>query len=73
MARTKAALPPGSRLTDYISLLFSTRGERKCVRGASIRGARSLARGGVFDHTLSTTSERNEVVARLWRAFAVRW
>ncbi len=33
---------------------FSPRGERKCVRGASIRGGRRLARGGVLDCPSST-------------------
>jgi hypothetical protein len=28
---------------------FSPRGEAKCVRGLSVRGARRLARGGVLE------------------------
>ena len=44
---------------------FSRRGERKCVRSASIRGGRWLARGGVLESPVSTTIERNEVVAHL--------
>ena len=55
-----------SRRFRLSSLLFSPRGEQKCVRGASIRGARRLAPlalsdRGVLGSTLSTTSERNEV------------
>ena len=53
---------------------FSRRGERKCVRGASIRGGRwVVARGGVLESPLSTMSERNEIEAHLSHAFAVRW
>ena len=62
-----------AELTKRARPHFSPRGERKCVRGPSIRGARRLARGGVLDSTLSTVTKRNEVVAGLSRAFAVRW
>ncbi len=54
------------------SPLFSPRGEAKCVRGASVRGARRLTNGGVRDSTLSTASKRNEVMAGLSRASTVR-
>ena len=53
--------------------LFSPRGEAKCVRGASVRGAHRLTSGGVRDSTLSTASKRNEVMAGLSRASTVRW
>ncbi len=39
---------------EAFSPLFSPRGERKYVRGASIRGGRRSARGGVLDSTSST-------------------
>ena len=55
------------------SPLFSPRGEAKCVRGASVRGARRLTRAGVLDSTLSTASKRNEVLAGLSRASVGRW
>ena len=72
--RSKSSKPQWKGQTGcYTSLHISPRGERKCVGGASIRGARRSARGGVLESTLSTTSERNEVVAHLSRAFAVRW
>ena len=53
--------------------LFSPRGEPKCVRGPSVRGARRLTSAGVLDCTLSTASKRNEGLAGLSRASAVRW
>ena len=45
-----AALPRSRRgqSLEYISLHFSPRGEAKCVRGPSGRGARRLARTGVL-------------------------
>ena len=52
--------------------LFSPRGEAKCVRGASVGGARRLTNGGVRDSTLSTASKCNEVMAGLSRASTVR-
>ena len=52
-------------------LHFSPSGEAKCVRGPSGRGASRLARAG--DSTSSTASQRNEVMAVLSRASAVRW
>ena len=54
-------------------LYFYPRGEAKCVRGPSGRGARRLARAGVIDSTSSTASKRNEVTAVLSRASAFRW
>ncbi|MCG8652575.1 MAG: GNAT family N-acetyltransferase, partial [Pirellulales bacterium] len=68
-------LPSGRRqggLSKGASPLFLPDGERKCVRGPTIRGARRLARAGVLDSTLSTATKRNEVVARLSPAFAVK-
>ena len=38
-----------TRITAFISLHFSPRGEAKCVRGPSGRGARRLARAGVLE------------------------
>ena len=55
------------------SLYFSPRGEAKCVRGPSGRGARRLARAGVLDSTLSTASKRNEVLALVSCASTVGW
>ena len=56
------------------SLLFSPRGETKCVRGPSGRGARRLARAQAYlNRTLSTASKRNEVMAVVSRASAVGW
>ena len=55
------------------SLHFSPRGEKKCVRRPSGRGASRLARAGVLDSTSSTASKRNEVMAVLSRASAIRW
>ncbi len=52
---------------------FSPSGERKCVRGPSVRGARRLARAGVLDCTSSMVIERNEAMAGLSRAYALRW
>ena len=52
-------------------LLFSSRGEAKGARAASGRGASLLARGGVLDGTVSTTSKRNKVMVALRRASAV--
>jgi len=53
--------------------LFSPRGETKCVRGRQYearagRRAQAYSRG-----TLNTATKRNEVMAGLWRASAVRW
>ena len=67
-----AWLYPGFPLACPFSPLFSPRGEAKCVRGASVRGARRLTNGGVRDSTLSTASKRNEVMAGLSRASTVR-
>ena len=55
------------------SPLFSPRGEAKCVRGPSVRGARRLTSGGVLDSTVSTASKHNEVMAGLSGASAARW
>ena len=63
---------PGVRIAA-LSPLFSPRGEAKCVKGASVRGARRLTSGGVLDCTSSTASKRNEVMAGLSRASTVRW
>ena len=63
----------GSRLKAFTSLHFSPRGEAKCVRGSSGRGARRLARAGVLDSTLSTASKRNEVLAVVSCASTVGW
>ena len=52
---------------------FSPRGERKCVRGPSVRGARRSARGSVLDSPLSTMNKRNDAMTGLSGAFAVRW
>ena len=52
---------------------FSSRGEAKCVRGASVRGARRLTSAGVLDSTLSTASKRNEGLAGLSRASIGKW
>ena len=41
------------------------------MRGPSGRGARRLARAGVLESTLSTASQRNEVMAVLSRASPV--
>ena len=60
-------------ISEGPSLYFSPRGEMKCVRGPSGRGASRLARAGVLDGTLSTASKRNEVLAVVWRASAVGW
>ncbi len=62
-----------SQLKLVPSPLFSPRGEAKCVRGPSVRGARRLTSGGVLDSTSSTPSKCNEVMAGLSRASAVRW
>ena len=35
--------PPQTFFNAFTSLIFSPRGEAKCVRGASVRGARLLA------------------------------
>ena len=35
--------------TPAFSPLFSPRGEAKCMKGPSVRGARRLARGGVLE------------------------
>ena len=51
---------------------FSPRGEAKCVRGPSVRGARRLTNAGVLDGTLSTASKRNEGLAGLSCASVVR-
>jgi len=61
---------------------FSPGGEAKCVRGPSVGGARRTARiasagsfgeaEGVADSTLSTASQRNEVMAGLLRSPTVR-
>ncbi len=40
--------PPQTFFIAFTSLLFSPRGEAKCVRGASVRGARRLTSGGVL-------------------------
>ena len=63
---------PGVQSTRARPRLYP-RGEAKCVRGPSVRGARRLTSGGVLDSTLSTASKRNEVMAGLSRASAVRW
>ena len=55
------------------SPLFSPNGEVKCMRGASVRGARRLTSAGVLDSTLSTASKRNEGLACLSRASVGRW
>ena len=55
------------------SLHVSPRGEAKCVRGASGRGASCLARAGVLDSTLSTASKRNEVMVLVSCASTVAW
>ena len=46
--------------TKMANPLFSPRGEAKCVRGASVRGARCLTSGGVLD----STSEHGEQAQR---------
>ena len=66
-------LRKGLRRDRGFNLRFSPRGEAKCVRGPSGRGARRLARAGVLVSTLSTASKRNEVMAVVSRASAVRW
>ena len=59
---------------EYLpGLHFSPRGEAKCVRGPSGRGASRLARAGVLDSTLSTASKRNEVLAVVSCASTVGW
>ena len=60
-------------LIAMLTCLFSPRGEAKCVRGPSGRGASRWARSGVLDSTSSTASKRNEVMAVLSGAPAVRW
>ena len=55
------------------SLHFSPRGEAKCVREPSGRGASRLARAGVLDSTLSTASKRNEVLVLVSCASTVGW
>ena len=61
---------PGSQVV--LSLHVSSRCEAKRVRGPSGRGARRLARAGVLESTSSTASKRNQVVAVVSRASAVR-
>ena len=63
---------PGVQSTRARPRLYP-RGEAKCVRGTSVRGARRLTSGGVLDSTLSTARKRNEVMAGLLRASTVRW
>ncbi|MDE0295720.1 MAG: hypothetical protein OXI93_16140 [Bryobacterales bacterium] len=66
---------------NNFSLHISPRGEVKCVRGPSGRGASRaeekgasrLARAGVLDSTSSTSSKRNEVMAVVSRASDVVW
>ena len=60
------------------SLHFSPRGETKCGRCLSVRGTRRLAtphsiNEAYSDSSLSTASKRNELVAGLLPASAVRW
>ena len=76
----RALRQPGHRLHGCIAspskrpgLHFSPRGEAKCVRGPSGRGASRLARAGVLVSTSSTASKRNEVMAVVSRASDVRW
>ena len=63
--RPGCALPGAPKLP---SLHLSPRGEAKCERGPSGRGASRLARAGVLDRTSSTASKRNEVMAVVSRA-----
>ena len=53
-------------------LPFSQRGEAKCVRELAALGASRLARTGVLDSALSTTSKSNEIMAVVSRDAAVR-
>ena len=62
------------------SPLFLPCGETKCVRGLSVQDAHRSAPSGracraptFLNPTLSTASKRNEVMAGLLRASAVRW
>ena len=81
MPRQTNVLDCANKSTSYMtttpdrtaSLHFSPRGEAKCVRGASGRGASRLARAGVLDRTLSTASKRNEVLAVVSCASTVGW
>ena len=57
----------------HISLHVSPRGEVKCVRGSSGRGASRLARAGVLKSTSSTASKCNEVMVVVSRAPTVMW
>ena len=68
--------PPGflgAAATGEGSPHFSPNGEAKCMRGASVRGARRLTSAGVLDSTLSTASKRNEGMAGLSCASVAIW
>ena len=60
-----------------LSLHFSPRGEAKCVRGPSGRGARRLARAGVLEpyveHGKQALRRKSEVMAVVLRASTVGW
>ena len=45
-------LPQAAIPTPLSSLHFSLRGEAKCVRGASVRGARRLTSAGVLSQSV---------------------
>ena len=71
--QTKEAATDRPDLPHRATSRLYPRGVVKCVKGPSGRAASRLARAGVLDPTSSTASKRNEVMAVLSRASAVRW
>ena len=57
-----------SSALEALSLLFSPRGETKCVRGPSGRGARRLARAGVLEQYVEA---RQASATKSWRPYGV--